>query len=350
MIKSIIIFWSTLSVLMTLLPFLKLNHWTVRFFDFPRVQVFVITLVTLLVFLPFFDTTYLSEDILLSLLIGSLLYQAKMIFPYTTIAPKQSIKADSTDQENELSIIVANVLGTNRSSADLLQMIDKWRPDVVLLLEVNDWWEQELLSLEADYPFRVKETRNNLYGMHLYSKLKLINTEIKHLVEEDIPSIHTHLLLRSQEQIQFYGLHPRPPSPTENSYATERDAELLIVGKQIDQMDGPVIVAGDLNDVAWSYTTKLFLKISGLSDPRKGRGFFNTFHAEYRLMRWPLDHVFHTANFKLIQIERLPYFGSDHFPIFIKLSLDKEVTDQRAGYQPTYEEREEAEERIKKSS
>jgi endonuclease/exonuclease/phosphatase (EEP) superfamily protein YafD len=94
-----------------------------------------------------------------------------------------------------------------------------------------------------------------------------------------------------------------------------------VVGKEISKQSGPVIVAGDLNDVAWSPTTRHFKKISGLLDPREGRGFFNTFHAHYPLVKWPLDHVFHSKHFSLVRIERLSDIGSDHYPLFTQLAL-----------------------------
>src|SRR5690606_20912724 len=136
------------------------------------------------------------------------------------------------------------------------------------------------------------------------------------------------------------------PFPTENSRSTERDAELLLVAKEVKDMRSPILVVGDLNDVAWSYTTKLFQKISGLLDPRVGRGFYSTFHAQYPLARWPLDHIFTSSHFRLICIQRLKNIGSDHFPIFIKLQLQPKAPLPNFNEKASKEENQLANEKI----
>lgn len=156
--------------------------------------------------------------------------------------------------------------------------------------------------------------------MHLYSKLPLHDQEVSFLVEKDIPSIHVSIELKTGDRVRAHFVHPAPPSPTENTESAERDAELIVVARSVARSDQPVIVTGDLNDVAWSSTTRLFRKISGLLDPRIGRGMLNTFHVKYPLLRWPLDHLFHSDHFTLNSIQRLPSIGSDHFPLLTSLS------------------------------
>jgi hypothetical protein len=151
----------------------------------------------------------------------------------------------------------------------------------------------------------------------------------------------------SGDDIALHGVHPRPPVPEERGRSIERDGELLLVAKAVRESDLPCIVAGDLNDAAWSRTTKLFKRISGLLDPRVGRGFYNTFHANYPFLRLPLDHVFHSNHFRLIKLERIKNScGSDHFPVFVVLSLEQDAAARQAKPVANHTETREAEETI----
>jgi endonuclease/exonuclease/phosphatase (EEP) superfamily protein YafD len=69
----------------------------------------------------------------------------------------------------------------------------------------------------------------------------------------------------------------------------------------------------------------LFQKISGLLDPRIGRGFYNTFHALQPFLRFSLDHLFHSQEFRVRRLQVLPDIGSDHFPFFVSLSYEPDA-------------------------
>ncbi|WP_181892403.1 endonuclease/exonuclease/phosphatase family protein, partial [Citrobacter portucalensis] len=123
-------------------------------------------------------------------------------------------------------------------------------------------------------------------------------------------------------------------------------AELLFVGDQIKDLDESCIVMGDLNDVAWSRTTRLFQRISGLLDPRVGRHYVNTFHADYPSLRWSLDHVFHSTDFALVEMKRLPHMGSDHFPVYVVLQTGRVFEHLQEELEQTEADEEEAQEAI----
>jgi endonuclease/exonuclease/phosphatase (EEP) superfamily protein YafD len=202
--------------------------------------------------------------------------------------------------------------------------------------------------LDEAYPYTLKRPSDDTYGLIFLIKLKPHVFEINYIVEDYIPSVYSLLELKSGDIIEFYCLHPNPPNPKFADDTTERDAELLIVGYKNKESDKPVIVAGDLNDVAWSYTTKLFQNISGLLDPRIGRGFFNTFHAKIPLLRFPLDHVFVSKSFRLIKLERMKDINSDHFPIYAEFSYEPENRKEQENkdYKGDRGDKQEAREKI----
>lgn len=306
----------SLPVLATVLPLLPVTHWTVRIFDFPRLQIAVLSALCLSAGVWFQQ----SGNLWLRLLEGAnalcMCYQLWEISAYTRLSRPQVGRYRGAADDNSISLLTSNVLTPNRRYERLLALVQQWQPDIVLTLESDAWWQERLAVLEQDYAYTVKIPLDNLYGMHLYSRLPLRDAEVRHWVQEDVPSIRTDVQLRSGHWVRLYCLHPMPPAPQESTTSTHRDAELLLVGQEIACSNMPVMVFGDLNDVAWSSTSRLFQKTSGLLDPRIGRGLFSTFHVHWPLMRWPLDHIFHSSDFLMREIRVLPNIGSDHFPVY----------------------------------
>lgn len=335
----------------TVLPFFRHDHWVFRIFDFPRVQIASLSALAILLTLFFRNSESLWLQALMVINIFCFCYQLWEIAAYTRFYRPEVVQYHGADNEDTISLLSSNVLTSNRRSDLLLAQVEKWQPDVVLTLESDAWWEGELAVLEEawQYGFTVKIPLDNLYGMHLYSRLPLRNVEVRHWVTPDIPSIVAELQLRSGVWVRIYCLHPMPPSPTEAETATERDAELLLVGREIEKDNRAVLVFGDLNDVAWSRTTRLFQKISGLLDPRKGRGLYSTFHAGYWFLRWPLDHIFHSTDFLLGTIRVLPSVGSDHFPVYGKFQYSPVARAVQEETVPDAAERQEASEKIAKA-
>ena len=319
------------AIASTLVPFIRSDAWWIRIFDFPRIQIAAVSALILAGDLTFRKDTSLSGHIIHVVLTLCILYQAYKIRPYTVFARKQVERAKQPRNESTVSLLLANVKMDNRNSILLRQIITEADPDVILIVEADEWWQTELRRFATIHRFTVQQPQDNTYGMLLYSRLELVGPEVRFLIEDDVPSIRAAVKLRAGVEIELHCLHPKPPVPQENAQSTERDAELMVVGKETKGKELPVIVMGDLNDVAWSQTTLLFQKISRLVDPRIGRGLYNSFHAGYFFLRFPLDHFFHSTHFRLIRLKRLAYFGSDHFPMYIRLSYEPEAQRQQTA-------------------
>jgi endonuclease/exonuclease/phosphatase (EEP) superfamily protein YafD len=319
--QHLLFYLSIIVVLFTLIPLVRHDYWIFRVFEYPRLQKLVLNIILLAINFYFMPTDMVHQITLavLALNLGYLVYQ---VFPFTALGSKQIISAKRPKGNDNISLLIANVYQDNRQSESYLKLIEQCDPDVVLLVETDKWWQDQIDVISDRYPHQLKIPLENTYGMIFYSRLELRNGAINFLVEDDIPSIEGEVQLKSGQWVRLYGLHPQPPVPQENPRSTARDKEILIVAEKAKKSSLPVIVMGDLNDVAWSYTTELFGKVSGLLDPRRGRGFFNSFHAKYFFLRFPLDHIFCSADFTLSGISRMNNCGSDHFPMWINLQYD----------------------------
>jgi endonuclease/exonuclease/phosphatase (EEP) superfamily protein YafD len=291
----------------------------VRLWDYPRLQIaglIVLALIGLAAISPRKGRVFWGAIVAG---LAALAWQLWQVAPYIPGWPVELKAVKSCEPGRQLSLLNANVLLANRDHAALLALVRRTDPDLVLLLEPGPEWERAVKPLYLAFPFRVGEPLPNTYGLILLSKLPLERVQIRYLVQAHVPSVKAGLKLRSGEIVDFYGVHPEPPYPADDS--GERDAELVKVGKEVRASGRAAIVMGDLNDVAWSHTSRLFRKVAGMRDPRVGRGPYPTFPASLPLLAWPLDHIFVTPHLRLVSIDRLGDIGSDHRPMLFSLCL-----------------------------
>lgn len=336
------------TIVITLLSLVRHPHWIFRTWDFPRVQIASTGALAGVSYALLCFRGTPGEWLTLLGGAAAMTFQVVKIWPYTPFAGKRVERADKQDDASTVSLMVSNVLMENEQHDRFLATVSRRDPDLVLGVEFNARWMAATECLRDSYPYVIARPQENYYGMVLFSKLPLVNSHVKYLIQDDVPSIHTGIELRSGAVVYLHCVHPRPPEPVRDQDAKPRDAELVSIGRYIgDEEDRPTIVAGDLNDVAWSHTSQMFLRLSGLLDPRMGRGFYNSYHAQYKLCRFPLDHVFHSNDFKLVDLQRLPEIGSDHFPIYIRLLFDPSAEAEQPEPEERPGDQQEAQEKIR---
>lgn len=320
MVRGALAALAVFVVVTTFLPLVRSDAGWIRMWDFPRPQLAIASL-AILVMIPLLRTWPTPVVIALTVgTTGAFAYNLVRVLPYTPLVATDVPNATRPDPDRCFSLMAVNVLQHNRDAQRLLKIIETQSPDILFIVETDDWWRDTLRPVIASYDTAVMEPRDNTYGLIFLTRLQPVEpVEIRHLISDVIPSIRARLQKPGGGSLTVYGLHPEPPTPFKSS--EERDLELLRVAYEVKHADESAIVMGDLNDVAWSPTTRRFKEVADLKDPRVGRGLYATFHARVPIARWPLDHLFHTSDFKLLELKVLPDIGSDHFPVMSRLCV-----------------------------
>ena len=60
-----------------------------------------------------------------------------------------------------------------------------------------------------------------------------------------------------------------------------------------------------------------------------------------------MDHVFHSTDFALVDMQRLSHIGSDHFPVYVVLQTDRIFEQQQEELEKTAEDEQEAQDAIR---
>lgn len=312
---------ASVLILASILPLISNQYWIFRICEFARIQILALQIPVLILGLAVYNQNpnfVLITEVLL------LIFATQNIVLLAPYAPYKKLFGNTKKHTNTNSIAILsfNVYQYNKNYQKFIDLVNKVQPDIFLTMESNADWENALSVLDDQYTFRKKIALENTYGMHFYSKLKVDNCKVNYFMANDLPSIEANLTIANKEILTFFGTHPPPPSPTEEDTSKERDGEIIMIGKKVKEYNNPVVVVGDFNNVAWSKSSRLFKKISGLTDARTGKGFFSTYHANYKLLRFPIDLLFHSNSISIEAFKTLKNIGSDHLPLYCRFSIN----------------------------
>jgi multisubunit Na+/H+ antiporter MnhG subunit len=142
-VRLIILCLGYLVVFFSLLPLIRSDYWFVRVFDYPRSQKFWINAFILAAFLfvASYDRTH--DLIFIGVLFLNQIYLTSLIWDYTPLASRQ-MKKDIDNSNDAIKIFIANVLQENRNSDLCNKAIKRYDPDIILLVETDDQWRQEV--------------------------------------------------------------------------------------------------------------------------------------------------------------------------------------------------------------
>ncbi len=302
-------------VAVSFMPLIETYTWWVRMTDFPRLQFAVVLVVLAVLLLPFVRLFPKRVAALLLLMGAAVAFHAYVLWPY--LPTGAAYRASACVSERSLSVLVANVHLKNKPDGELVRMVRRKQPDLLLTMEIDAGWDRTLSALEDEMPYSIQRITGTPFGIHLQSRLPLVSPEIRHLAGQNTPQIVTGVRLRGGEIIQFLGIHPRPPVPSQS--ALGRDAVLMHAALIARTSERPTVLAGDLNATPWEDAIERMQVVAGLVDPREGYGYLATYDARSWWMAWPLDQVFYQPGFATVALERLDNFGSDHYAYLARL-------------------------------
>ncbi len=318
----------TASLLLALSILSIFRNTTSKFFkllDFPRIQMFLTAMISLGLYLFLKKTKWKWYNyFIVAGLAVAMVIQSFFLIHYTVLVPVEVKTVEKiTAADVPISMLIINVEMSNRESKPLIKLIENKQPDLILAMEVDMWWENQLETIRQEYPYTQKMVNEVTYGMILYSKLPLKKIDVNYLNNPKVPSFETEIILPQGKRFILYSVHPVPPTHFADlpDNAGEKEIAMKKLGNRIVSKKLPAVVAGDINDVVWSYVDELTGTKDILYDLRVGRGFYNSYNAKNILMRWPLDHVFVTKEFQLQHLQILPDIGSDHYPLYVELVL-----------------------------
>ena len=251
--------------------------------------------------------------------------------------PFYKFSDDKETHSNNLSVMSYNVRMFNfykwNSDKELAQktidFIHKKSPDILALQE---FYNSPKLSLSFPYKYIKTKSKNNKFGLAIFSKFPIINSGSLDFKESDNNIVYADIL-KEQDTIRIYNVHLQSLSinPDKEYFGEENNQKLLIrfqtsFQKQAVQTEqflahekswnGKKIILGDFNNTAHSWVYRKIKSDKKDAFLEAGSGFGKTFNYPFPMR---IDFILTSKDFEINQFKTFDEKFSDHFPILARI-------------------------------
>lgn len=238
--------------------------------------------------------------------------------------------ASNGDAEKSFTVMTYNVTWGEPGRQEILSIIEGEDADVVALQEVSPRVAEALSGLSNRYPYQaLHPTRKGYSGCAVLSRFSISVDEAFFLVEG--MHLSQRLVLDIDgERVHFFNVHLQPPRlPGEvrlawlllvpSHYDTAmQDRELARLLEELAPLDGPVVVAGDLNMTDQSPGYRRLSSELGDAFREAGWGLGHTYpDVEVRSVPTPfplvrIDYIFHSTDITALRAQVGDRGGPNH--------------------------------------
>ncbi len=229
-----------------------------------------------------------------------------------------SALASDTTATNEFSLLQFNLRFDNSRKDDVIAMLRRYNPDLLVLNETSKDWNLKLEELFDTWPnrFHCPEWRE-IGGSMIFSKFPL---------RQDRDFCHAYAAIGLTEVlvhgkwIELGTVHLRWPWPASGP------RQLREIKPRLREVGPDALVAGDFNATVWSNAVQDFARNSQMT---VARGFGGTWMHEWLptslapFLGFPIDNLMTKGKVRLLTLETLPDTGSDHLPLLARLRVSE---------------------------
>lgn len=308
LLKSLMQLLAIVLVTLSVLPYFIYHIWWIDIFSNFQVQYLV--LLSFLI-IPFIFKKKWKWVFFLGI---GIVFSSSHILPlYVNTSAEAKI-----EDEKSISIMSINLLSTNRDDSAVIDYIESRNPDVLVLVEINSYWDKQLTEILKTYSYRHKVVREDNFGISVWSKLPA-NLKTIYFDEFQLPSI---LLETEQFENSFSLIATHPFPPVGKRQFKIRNDHLNKLAAFISRKDfSNTVVIGDFNTSSFSKNFQIFKEKATLKDSREGFGILPSWPANAFFLQTTLDHAMVSENVQVITRQVGEYIGSDHLPIYLEIGI-----------------------------